>query len=70
LNPLTLKCFSDAGKPIPPKKNFLKPYARLPKGHEALALGEYEKYRIIRDRLMESDFDREVQKLLKTSKKK
>jgi hypothetical protein len=37
---------------------------------EALALGEYEKYRIIRDRLMESDFDREVQKLLKTSKKK
>ena len=37
---------------------------------EALALGEYEKYRIIRDRLMESDFDREVQKLLKASKKK
>ena len=37
---------------------------------EALALGEYEKYRIIRDRLMESDFDREVQKLLKTFKKK
>jgi hypothetical protein len=37
---------------------------------EALALGEYEKYRIIRDRLMESDFDREVQKLLKTYKKK
>ena len=37
---------------------------------EALALGEYEKFRIIRDRLMESDFDREVQKLLKTSKKK
>jgi hypothetical protein len=37
---------------------------------EALALGEYEKYRIIRDRLMESDFDREVQKILKTSKKK
>jgi hypothetical protein len=37
---------------------------------EALALGEYEKYRIIRDRLMESDFDREVQKLLKTFKRK
>lgn len=37
---------------------------------EALALGEYEKYRIIQDRLMESDFDREVQKLLKTIKKK
>ena len=37
---------------------------------EALALGEYEKYRVIQDRLMESDFDREVQKFLKTSKKK
>jgi len=36
----------------------------------ALALGEYEKYRIIRDRLIESDFDREVQKLLNISKKK
>ncbi|HLP47335.1 MAG TPA: virulence RhuM family protein [Candidatus Kapabacteria bacterium] len=35
----------------------------------ALALDEYEKYRIIRDRLIESDFDREVQKLLNTSKK-
>ncbi len=36
----------------------------------ALALDEYEKYRIVKDRLLESDFDREVQKLFNTMKKK
>jgi hypothetical protein len=36
---------------------------------EALALGEYEKYRINQDRQMESDFDREVQKLFKNIQK-
>ena len=35
---------------------------------EELALEEYEKYRIIQDRLYESDFDREVKKLLETKK--
>ena len=37
---------------------------------EALALGEYEKYRVVQDRLYESDFDLEVQKLLKSKSKK
>jgi len=32
---------------------------------EALALGEYEKYKKIQDRNYISDFDREVKKLLK-----
>ena len=36
----------------------------------ALAESEYEKYRGIQDRVFESDFDREVKKLLKSSKKK
>jgi hypothetical protein len=31
---------------------------------------EFEKYRIIQDRVFESDFDREVEKLLENSKKK
>ncbi|MBU1181613.1 MAG: virulence RhuM family protein [Proteobacteria bacterium] len=42
-------------------------------GHEvavALAESEYEKYRAIQDRMLESDFDREVKKLLDSEKKK
>ncbi len=35
-----------------------------------LALTEYEKYRAIQDRLIESDFDREVEKLLTSKKRK
>ena len=35
-----------------------------------LAESEYEKYRVIRDRMLESDFDREVRKLLNSKKKK
>ncbi|MFH1654106.1 MAG: RhuM family protein, partial [Pseudomonadota bacterium] len=31
----------------------------------ALAESEYEKYQVIQDRMLESDFDREVKKLLK-----
>ncbi|MFH0987960.1 MAG: RhuM family protein, partial [Parcubacteria group bacterium] len=37
---------------------------------EALALGEYEKYRVVQDRNYISDFDREVKKLMKYAKKK
>lgn len=37
---------------------------------EALALGEYEKYRVEQDRNYISDFDREVVKLLEVKKKK
>lgn len=36
---------------------------------EALALGEYEKYRIEQDRNYISDFDREVKKIMKTKMK-
>jgi hypothetical protein len=36
----------------------------------ALAESEYEKYRINKDRLLESDFDREVGKLLDSERKK
>jgi len=36
----------------------------------ALAENEYEKYRIVQDRMLESDFDREVKKLLDSEKKK
>lgn len=36
----------------------------------ALAEIEYEKYRVIQDRMLESDFDREVKKLLDSKKKK
>ena len=36
----------------------------------ALAESEYEKYRVIQDRVLESDFDREVKKLLDSKKKK
>jgi len=36
----------------------------------ALAEKEYEKYRVIQDRMLESDFDREVKKLLDSEKKK
>jgi hypothetical protein len=35
----------------------------------ALAESEWEKYRIVQDRLFESDFDREVKKLLESKKK-
>ncbi len=37
---------------------------------EALALGEYEKYRVVQDKDYISDFDKEVKKLLKSKKKK
>jgi len=37
---------------------------------KSFAESEWEKYRIVQDRLFESDFDREVKKLLKSSKKK
>ncbi|MHB1336424.1 MAG: virulence RhuM family protein [Candidatus Humimicrobiaceae bacterium] len=36
----------------------------------ALAENEYEKFQVIQDRLLESDFDRDVNKLLKSAKKK
>jgi hypothetical protein len=36
----------------------------------ALAENEYEKYQVIQDRMLESDFDREVKKLLDSKKKK
>jgi len=36
----------------------------------ALAEKEYEKYRVVQDRMLESDFDREVKKLLNSKKKK
>jgi hypothetical protein len=36
----------------------------------ALAESEYEKYRVVQDRMLESDFDREVKKLLNSKKKK
>ena len=36
----------------------------------ALAESEYEKYRVIQDRVLESDFDKEVKKLLKSTNKK
>jgi hypothetical protein len=35
---------------------------------KTFAESEYEKYRIIQDKLYESDFDREVKKLLETKK--
>jgi hypothetical protein len=34
----------------------------------ALAESEYEKYRVIQDRMLESDFDREVKKLINSKK--
>ncbi len=37
---------------------------------KSFAESEWEKYRIVQDRLFESDFDREVKKLLKSLKKK
>ncbi len=37
---------------------------------EALALGEYEKYRVVQDKNYISDFDREVKKLLESKEKK
>ena len=37
---------------------------------EALALEEYEKYRVTQDKNYVSDFDREVKKLLDSKKKK
>ncbi|MFH1089493.1 MAG: virulence RhuM family protein [Candidatus Uhrbacteria bacterium] len=37
---------------------------------EALALDEYEKYRVVQDKNYVSDFDREVKKLLESQKKK
>jgi len=35
-----------------------------------LAESEYEKYQVLQDRMLESDFDREVKKLLDSKKKK
>ncbi len=40
--------------------------AEIAKAH---AESEFEKYRIIQDRVFESDFDREVKKLLESGKK-
>lgn len=37
---------------------------------KSFAESEWEKYRIVQDRLFESDFDREVKKLLTATKKK
>ena len=37
---------------------------------EALALGEYEKYRVEQDKNYISDFDREVKKILKMEEQK
>jgi len=37
---------------------------------KVFAVSEWEKYRIVQDRLFESDFDREVKKLLKSTNKK
>lgn len=37
---------------------------------EALALGEYEKYRVEQDKNYISDFDREVKKILESKSKK
>jgi hypothetical protein len=37
---------------------------------EALALGEYEKYRLKQDKNYISDFDREIKKVLEAQKKK
>lgn len=37
---------------------------------KSFAESEWEKYRIVQDRLFESDFDREVKKLLNSRKKK
>jgi hypothetical protein len=34
------------------------------------AEGEFEKYRIVQDRLFESDFDREIKKIQSEAKKK
>ena len=36
----------------------------------ALAENEFEKHRVIQDRILESDFDREVKKLLTSKKRK
>jgi len=52
-------------------RNILKDLGKI--SHEvaeALALGEYEKYRVEQDRNYISDFDREVKKILDFKKKK
>ncbi len=36
----------------------------------ALAESEYEKYQILQDRILDTDFDREVKRLLESKKKK
>lgn len=36
----------------------------------ALAESEYKKYRVVQDRILESDFDREVKKLFHRQKKR
>lgn len=53
------------------EKEILKDSGKI--SHEiavALAEGEYEKYKVAQDRMLESDFDREVKKLLDSKKKK
>jgi hypothetical protein len=53
------------------EKEILKDSGKI--SHEVvvvLAEGEYEKYRIVQDGLFESDFDREVKKILDSKKKK
>ena len=52
------------------EKEILKDSGRI--SHEvvvALAESEYEKYTVVHDRMLESDFDREVKELLKSKKK-
>jgi len=56
---------------ISTKKRFLKDSGNF--SHEvavALAESEYDKFRVVQDRILESDFDREVKKLLDSKKKK
>ncbi len=62
---------AEDGKNIPLNFTILRDSGKI--SHEVavvLAESEYEKYRIVQDRMLESDFDREVKKLLDSEKKK
>jgi len=53
------------------EKEILKDSGKI--SHEialGLAESEYDKFRVVQDRILESDFDREVKKLLDSKKKK
>ena len=53
------------------EKKILKDSGKI--SHEialGLAESEYDKFRVVQDRILESDFDREVKKLLDSKKKK